>query len=58
MRKTSHEYECDNEPMEWIPDTVTLCDEINHCLVVDTNILLLDLKSIAVAIDRFFPGTV
>lgn len=47
--------------MEWIsdlPDTIMYCDRVNYCFVLDTNILLLDLKSISLAFDSNFRGTV
>lgn len=47
--------------MEWIPDvpdTVMYSDRVNYCFVLDTNILLLDLKSIGLALDLNFRGTV
>uniref|UniRef100_A0A2H8TQ75 Transcriptional protein swt1 n=1 Tax=Melanaphis sacchari TaxID=742174 RepID=A0A2H8TQ75_9HEMI len=49
LRKTKHEY----EPMEWTPDSIMHCDGINYCLVIDTNILLSDLKSITIVIDKY-----
>ncbi|KAL4132326.1 hypothetical protein QTP88_009497 [Uroleucon formosanum] len=49
LRKIKHEY----EPMEWTPDSIMHSDRINYCLVVDTNILLSDLKSITILIDRY-----
>lgn len=52
MRKIKHEY----EPMEWTPDSIMHSDRINYCLVVDTNILLSDLKSITILIDRYLTG--
>lgn len=44
--------------MEWTPDTIMHCDLINYCLVIDTNILLSDLKSITVVIDKYLPGKI
>lgn len=49
--------------MEWsscslVSDTVVYYDKIDYCLVIDTNVLLLDLKPITIAIDTCFPGTV
>jgi hypothetical protein len=44
--------------MEWTPDTIMHSDLINNCLVVDTNILLSDLKSITIIIDKYLPGKV
>lgn len=52
LRKSKHEY----EPMEWTPESIMYCDEINLCLVIDTNIFLSDLKLIAMIIDTFIPG--
>ncbi|XP_060838805.1 transcriptional protein SWT1-like isoform X2 [Rhopalosiphum padi] len=49
LRRTKHEY----EPMEWTPDSIMHSDRINYCLVIDTNILLSDLKSITVVIDKY-----
>ncbi|XP_060868755.1 LOW QUALITY PROTEIN: transcriptional protein SWT1-like [Metopolophium dirhodum] len=49
LRRTKHEY----EPMEWTPDSIMHCDRINYCLVIDTNILLSDLKSITILIDKY-----
>uniref|UniRef100_A0A2S2QKY5 Transcriptional protein swt1 n=1 Tax=Sipha flava TaxID=143950 RepID=A0A2S2QKY5_9HEMI len=51
LRKTTYSY----EPMEWTPDTIMHSDLINNCLVVDTNILLSDLKSITIIIDKYLP---
>jgi len=52
LRRTKHEY----EPMEWTPDSIMHCDRINYCLVIDTNILLSDLKSITILIDKYLTG--
>lgn len=52
LRKSKHEY----EPMEWTPESIMYCDQINLCLVIDTNIFLSDLKLIAMIIDTFIPG--
>lgn len=54
MRKNTHEY----EPMEWTPDAIMYADQINHCLVIDTNVLLSDLNSITVIIDKYLPGKI
>lgn len=54
LRKATYTY----EPMEWTPDTIMHCDQINYCLVIDTNILLSDLKSITLIIDKYLPGKV
>lgn len=42
--------------MEWTPESIMYCDQINLCLVIDTNIFLSDLKFIAMIIDTFIPG--
>jgi len=52
LRRTKHEY----EPREWTPDSIMHCDRINYCLVIDTNILLSDLKSITILIDKYLTG--
>jgi len=52
LRRTKHEY----EPMEWTPDSIMHSDRINYCLVIDTNILLSNLKSITVVIDKYLTG--
>lgn len=52
LRKTTYEY----EPMEWTPDSIIHSDLINHCLVIDTNIFLSNLRSITAIIDQYIPG--
>lgn len=52
LRKSNHEF----EPMEWTPDSIVDSDIINYCLVIDTNILLSDLKSITVVINTYLTG--
>lgn len=52
LRKTTYEY----EPMEWTPDSIIHSDLINHCLVIDTNIFLSNLRSITAIIDQYLPG--
>lgn len=52
LRKTTYEY----EPMEWTPDSIIYSDQINHCLVIDTNIFLSNLRSITAIIDQYIPG--
>lgn len=54
MSKNERDYD---EPMELIP-SITDSDEIGHCLVIDTNIYLLDLKTVINVIDTFLPGKV
>ncbi|CAH1708742.1 unnamed protein product [Aphis gossypii] len=49
LRRSKHEF----EPMEWTPDSIVDSDIINCCLVIDTNILLSDLKSITVVINTY-----
>lgn len=52
LRRSKHEF----EPMEWTPDSIVDSDIINYCLVIDTNILLSDLKSITVVINTYLTG--
>jgi len=52
LRRSKHEF----EPMEWTPDSIVDSDIINCCLVIDTNILLSDLKSITVVINTYLTG--
>jgi len=54
LRKSKHDY----EPMEWTPDIILHSDQINLCLVVDTNIFLSNLKPLTILIDTFLPGKV
>jgi len=54
LRKTAHDY----EPMEWIPDSIMHCDQVNHCLVIDTNVYLTDLNVITIILDKYIPGKV
>jgi len=42
--------------MEWTPDSIMHCDKINLCFVIDTNILLSNLKSITMIINKTIPG--
>lgn len=44
--------------MEWTPDSIMYSDAIKHCLVIDTNVFLTDLKSITIVIDQFLPGNI
>lgn len=44
--------------MEWTPATILNCDLINHCLVIDTNVLLSNLNSVTAVIDKYIPGNV
>lgn len=43
--------------MDWSPDSIMHCDKINLCLVIDTNILLSNLKSVMLIIDTPIPST-
>jgi len=51
LRKTTREY----EPMEWIPDSIMHCDQVDHCLVIDTNVFLSDLTTITIILDKYIP---
>lgn len=48
--------------MEWIPDSIMDSDQSHliksHCLVIDTNIFLSDLKSVIRILDTYLPGKV
>ncbi|XP_050423312.1 uncharacterized protein LOC126835047 isoform X2 [Adelges cooleyi] len=50
LRRTTHKY----EPMECTPDTIMHSDKINCCLVIDTNILLSNLKACMAIVDKYF----
>lgn len=42
--------------MEWSPDPIMHSDDINYCLVIDTNILLSNLKAVTIVTEKYFPG--
>lgn len=54
LRRQNYDY----EPMEWTPESIMHSDNIKHCLVIDTNIFITNLKSISILIDKFFPSKV
>lgn len=56
LRRTPRDYE--DEPMEWIPDSILHCDQIDHCLVIDTNIYLSNLNLITIILDKHIHGKI
>lgn len=54
LRKQNYYY----EPMECTPESIMHSDNINHCLVIDTNIFISNLTSISKLMDKYFPSKV